>query len=70
MVFNPTDSHISANITLPLYYTGISNQARVAIEGTLPWKAYTLERDYSISLSVSMAPKTITWFLIHSGDKK
>ena len=68
MVFNPTVSHISANITMPLYYTGINNKARVATEGTSVWKTYTLERDYSITLNVSMAPKTITWFLIHSGD--
>ena len=29
---------------------------------------FDLNRDYTISITVTMEPKTITWFLIHSGD--
>lgn len=69
MVFNPTAQSISRNISLPLYYTGITEKAMVMREGASPGTSYTLNRDYRIEVeSVAMEPKTITWFLIHSGD--
>ena len=68
MVFNPTDSQINRELTLPLYYTGISQSALVMQEGALPGTNYTLERDYSITVPFTMKPKTITWFLIYSND--
>ena len=69
MVFNPTSQSISRNISLPLYYSGISEKAIVMKEGVAPGATYTLDRDYRIEVeSVVMAPKTITWFLIQSGD--
>lgn len=69
MMFNPTDNTILRNISLPLYYTGISEKAVVMKEGVPPGINYTLDRSYSIVLeSVVMNPRTITWFLIHSGD--
>ena len=69
MVFNPTSQSISRNISLPLYYTGIWEKAVVMKEGATPGTTYTLDRVYQIELqSVVMEPKTITWFLVHSGD--
>ena len=69
MVFNPTSQTISRNISLPLYYMGISEKAVVMKEGMTPGTTYTLDRDYQIELqSIAMEPKAITWFLIHSGD--
>lgn len=69
MVFNPTSQTISRNVSLPLYYTGISEKAVVMKEGVTPGTTYTLDRDYKIEIqSVMMEPRTITWFLIHSGD--
>ena len=69
MVFNPTSQSISRNISLPLYYSGISEKAIVMKEGVAPGATYSLDRDYRIEVeSVVMAPKTVTWFLIHSGD--
>ena len=63
MVFNPTNEHQTMNITLPLYYTGITTVALVSeMEGEL--FPYILERDYSIQISVDMKPLNITWFLI------
>ena len=68
MVFNPTGSTLSWNLTLPLYYTGISNKAQVFQEGISPPTVFSLDRDYTISIPVTMAPTSITWFLIWSGD--
>ena len=67
MVFNPTSHAIAKNISLPLYYTGISNKALVMQEGSAG-TTYDLARDYTISLPIKMDPMTITWYLIHSAD--
>ena len=67
MVFNPTSHAITKNISLPLYYTGISNKALVMQEGSAG-TTYDLARDYTISLPIKMDPMTITWYLIHSAD--
>ncbi|KAL5509179.1 hypothetical protein EMCRGX_G004497 [Ephydatia muelleri] len=68
MVFNPTGSTLSWNLTLPLYYTGISNKAQVFREGISTPTAFSLDRDYSISIPVKMTPTSITWFPILSKD--
>lgn len=71
MVFNPTNENISRNITLPLYYTGISEKAVVMKEGASPGTTLTLDRGYKIEIkSVAMEPRSVTWFLIHSGDTR
>jgi hypothetical protein len=63
MVFNPTADAVNTNLTLPLYYTGLSDIAQVS-EQENPWKNYTLARDYHIDLPISLPPLGITWFLI------
>ena len=68
MVFNPTDDIKITNLTLPLYYTGISTMAEVFQEGATPGVPYTLDRDFSISVPLIMGPRSITWFLVLSGD--
>ena len=68
MIFNPTQSTISLSISLPLYYTGISNKALALHEGQKPGTVIALERDYSIQVSVEMAAQTVTWVLIQSAD--
>ena len=68
VVFNPTDSAITRELTLPLYYTGITKEAVTRQEGTGANVYYMLERDYTIVLPLSMKPKSITWYLIQSAD--
>ena len=63
MIFNPTTTSITRNITLLLYYTGISDKAIAMKEGGNPVD-YTLNRDYTITISVTVAAKGITWYLI------
>ena len=50
MVFNPTADAVNTNLTLPLYYTGLSDIAQVS-EQENPWKNYTLARDYHIEFT-------------------
>ena len=63
MVFNPTSRHIVTSLRLPLYYTGLTVQARVAEQGDNS-TIYRLARDYSIDVPINLQPRTITWFVI------
>ncbi len=67
MVFNPTSTNIARNLTLPLYYTGITNKATVLQEGGKGME-YLLDRDYQITVPIDMPATSITWFLIESDD--
>jgi hypothetical protein len=66
-VFNPTDFSASKQVSLPLYYTGISNFANVSTLGGA-FVTYPVARDYSVTVQVTLPPRTYTWFLIHSAD--
>jgi hypothetical protein len=63
MVFNPTSDSIDTMLSVPLYYTGLTDIAQVS-EQENPWINYTLARDYHIDLPISLPPLGITWFLI------
>lgn len=60
MVFNPTTEDLKENISLPLYYSGFTDDVLVSVGGTTATKS-TLERDYSLTLEISLAPKSTTW---------
>lgn len=63
MLFNPTGETMQRTIPLPLYYTGLTETARVREkEGVV--KEYRINRDYSIEVSVSIAPQSWTWLVI------
>lgn len=68
MVYNPTDQPIKKQLVLPLYYTGIVTTALVQNEETGKQKKYTLNREYSITLDINLAARSLTWFLIQSAD--
>ncbi|HVX50315.1 MAG TPA: hypothetical protein VHB48_09155 [Chitinophagaceae bacterium] len=64
MLYNPLDRAITRNITLPLYYTGLANTARVR-EQEGSGHVYTINpHNNSITLSVTMPAKAYTWFTI------
>ena len=65
MVYNPTDRQVETALRLPLYYTGLTDKAKVSREGGEA-KEYSLDRGYHISVPLKMGPKTITWFVIQS----
>eukprot|EP01064_Diplonema_japonicum_P011089 TRINITY_DN1836_c1_g1_i1.p1 TRINITY_DN1836_c1_g1~~TRINITY_DN1836_c1_g1_i1.p1 ORF type:complete len:730 (+),score=233.37 TRINITY_DN1836_c1_g1_i1:85-2274(+) len=59
MVFNPTDSSLTANVNVPLYYTGLTTTTLVSIDGQSPPTSFTLNRDYSVDIPVSMPPLSV-----------
>ena len=63
MVFNPTDHGISENLTLPLYYTGLSGTALVNEQDTKP-QTLTLDRQFQVDVEINLKPKGITWFTV------
>ncbi len=63
MVFNPTDRNITRMLELTLYYTGLTDTARIRREEN-PAVSYSLSRDHKVTLSVEMDPQSITWFAV------
>ncbi len=60
MVYNPTNTKITKTIKVPLYYTGLSDSVAVQIEEK-GVESYSLERDYSILLEITIQPNSYTW---------
>ena len=61
--FNPTSKTISKTIALPLYYTSLTDTAKIREkEGAA--KSYTLNRDYTVQLNVTVPANSNTWYVI------
>ncbi len=63
MVFNPLKEDISRNISIPLYYTGLTKSARVR-EKEGQSKEYELSRKYEIEVPVTIPAESYSWFVI------
>ncbi|WP_300599869.1 alpha-galactosidase [Niabella sp.] len=65
MLFNPTDQPLTRQITVPLYYTGLTQTARIREkEGAA--KSYVLNRNYEVTLTVTLPPDSYSWWVIES----
>jgi len=63
MLFNPTSQPMKREISVPLYYTGLTKTARIREkEGTA--KSFTLNRNYEVTLSVTLPPDSYSWWVI------
>lgn len=68
MLFNPTDKTMSRQeISLPLYYTGLTDTAQVSLDGGVV-RSMTLNRDYTIDIELDMAPRSIHTVVISSDE--
>ena len=63
MLFNPTQEAITRTISLPLYYTGLSKTA-VVKDAKGVSKTYTLNRDYTIDFTFTIAADSYSWYVI------
>ena len=68
MVWNPTRFQINTTIPAPLYYAGLSH-ARGVHAVNLSWEGHDaavvpLGANDTIMLSVALAPRTFTWFVV------
>lgn len=62
MLFNPAKKAITRTIVLPLYYTGLQQQATVLHDGRAT--VYSIDRNYNVQVKISMAPESYTWLLV------
>jgi len=63
MLYNPTKERITRTINVPLYYTGLTSSATLKERGATA-KKYTLNRNYEVSLTVTIDPESYTWFTV------
>ncbi len=62
MLFNPLKQTITRTIDLPLYYTGLSKQATVILNGKAT--VYNLDRDFNAKVSISIPAESYVWFVV------
>lgn len=63
MLYNPLKEKITRTIRVPLYYTGLTTTAKVKEQEGF-FKRYLLNRTYEITITVTIAPETYTWFVM------
>ncbi|WP_241265271.1 alpha-galactosidase [Algoriphagus aestuariicola] len=63
MLFNPTSEAIKKDISIPLYYTGLSEEASIREREGSP-KSYPLNRAYEASVAVVIPAKGYTWLVV------
>lgn len=63
ILFNPTDQPIERNFTIPMYYTGIKTTATIK-EKEGEGKAYTVDKNGNIVVSVLVKANGFTWLQI------
>jgi len=54
---------MTRDIQLPLYYTGLTKTACIREQEGTP-ATYTLNRDYTVNLTVKIPAKGYTWYVI------
>lgn len=63
MVFNPLDQPVEKDLELPLYYTGLTDTARIR-EQEGASKEYALDRAYAVRVPVAIPARGVTWLVI------
>ena len=63
LVFNPTDKVIRKKITVPLYYTGLTETVKIREQENLP-ETFRLNREYEIEIEVEVQPNWYNWYVI------
>ena len=63
MLYNPLDVEIIRRIKMPLYYTGLTEQAKIR-EQEGKAKVYKLDREYQAEVEVKIPANGYTWLVI------
>ena len=63
MLYNPTRTVQEMTLKLPLYYTGLSDVAKIR-EGEGDPKRYEIDRNYNVEVPIKMEPKRVSYLVI------
>jgi hypothetical protein len=63
VVFNPLNEPLARKLRVNLYYTGLTDRARVSEQGGTA-KRYKLDRDHTIKLPVRVLAQGMRWFVV------
>ena len=63
MFYNPTDRDITRRISLPLYYTGLTDTASIRREEGEA-ASHELGRDYTVEFDVTIPARGYTWYVV------
>ncbi|GAA0880602.1 hypothetical protein GCM10009119_35720 [Algoriphagus jejuensis] len=63
MLFNPTSEAIKKDIAIPLYYTGLTEQASIRVQEEAA-KTHQLSRNYEATVSVEIPANGYTWLVV------
>jgi hypothetical protein len=63
MLYNPLDKPVTESVTIPLYYTGLTDTSTIR-EQDGSAKTYRLDREYKIQMPVTIPARGHTWFVI------
>lgn len=63
MIYNPLNQAITRRIRLPLYYTGLDNEAVIQQENGTPMR-YRMARDYAAEVEVKVPAGKWTWLVV------
>ena len=63
MLYNPTHTVQRITLKLPLYYTGLSEIAKIRAEEAES-KLYKIDRNYNIEIPIKMEPKSVSYLVI------
>jgi hypothetical protein len=62
MVYNPLDRKVEKTLVVPLYYSGLSDSAKVSERDGAP-REVPLDREYHATLPITLPPRGVTWFV-------
>ncbi len=63
MLYNPTRTAQQTTLKLPVYYTGLSEIAKIREKEGEP-KRYEIDRNYNVEIPIEMAAKSISYLVI------
>ena len=63
MLFNPTSETMKKELALPLYYTGLSDSAKIRV-GEGKGLTVNLDRNYAAKVTVDIPASGYTWLVV------
>jgi hypothetical protein len=63
LVFNPLNHEVSQTLEIPLYYTGLTNTAKIRVQDSA-LQTFKLDREFLVNLPVKIPANGYSWFVI------